>query len=214
MPSADCTRVAEAFRIADELGDEIWKGWSKAPFAVALVTDEHEFLVRHPSPPKDFSKSGYDPTLKSDVYYRKRVFPPGMIATLFLEGVPTVVIGQPEKTYTRTSTPWVIVLLHEHFHQLQYSRPDYRAKTEALGLARGDQNSMWMLNHPFAYSDAGVNQRFAALCRALSDALAAPAAELKEKVAAYLGARREFTGALSADDAKYFSFPDTNGICG
>jgi hypothetical protein len=206
IPPANHTRMAEAFRVADKLGDEIWKGWSKAPFAVLLVTGEHEFLVRHPDPPKGFSKSRYDPALKSDVYHRKRVFGPGMIATLFLEGIPTVVIGQAEKTYTRTSTPWVIVLLHEHFHQLQYSEADYRAKTEALNLSRGDQNSMWMLNHPFPYADPEVNKRFSALCRALSDALAAPAAELKSKAAAYFAARREFTGALSADDSKYFSF--------
>ena len=206
ISQTDRTRMAEAFRIADKLGDEIWSGWRKAPFAVVLVTDEHEFLIRHPNPPKDFSKSSYDPELKSDVYYRKRVFPPGMIATLFLEGLPTVVIGQAEKTYARTSTPWVLVLLHEHFHQLQYSDKNYRASTEALNLARGDQNGMWMLNHPFAYTDAEVNRRFSALCRALSDALAAPAPELKTRVAAYLAARREFTTALSADDSKYFSF--------
>jgi hypothetical protein len=206
IPPTDRTRLAEAFRVADRLGDEIWKGWSKAPFAVLLVTDEHEFLVRHPNPPKEFSKSSYDPALKSDVYHRKRGFGPGMIATLFLEGIPTVVIGQAENTYTRTSTPWVIVLLHEHFHQLQYSQSDYRSKTEALNLARGDQNSMWMLNHPFPYTDPEVNKRFSALCRALSDALAAPAADLKSKAAAYFAARREFTGALSADDSKYFSF--------
>jgi hypothetical protein len=63
-----------------------------------------------------------------------------------------------------------------------------------------------MLNHPFPYTDAEMNKRFSALCRALSDALAAPEADLKSKAAAYLAARREFTGALSADDSKYFSF--------
>ena len=31
----DRVRLAEAFNLADKLGDDLWSGWSKAPFAVA-----------------------------------------------------------------------------------------------------------------------------------------------------------------------------------
>jgi len=34
----DRTRLAEAFRLSDQLADELWAGWSKAPLAVLLVT--------------------------------------------------------------------------------------------------------------------------------------------------------------------------------
>ena len=46
----DGTRLIEAFRVGDRLGDRIWPGWSRAPFAVLLVTPEYEFLIRHPLP--------------------------------------------------------------------------------------------------------------------------------------------------------------------
>src|SRR5688572_33020558 len=74
LSAIDRTRLAEAFRLGDRIGDRIWPDWSKAPFAVLLVTPEHEFLIRHPKPSADFTNLGYDPVLKSDVYYRKRNF--------------------------------------------------------------------------------------------------------------------------------------------
>ncbi len=37
----DRVRLGETFRIGDRLGDQIWRGWSKAPFAVLLVTPEY-----------------------------------------------------------------------------------------------------------------------------------------------------------------------------
>jgi len=50
MTPADRTRIAEAYRLADKLGDRLWAGWSKTPFAVLLVTSDREFLIRHPAP--------------------------------------------------------------------------------------------------------------------------------------------------------------------
>lgn len=70
----DRVRLAEAFSLRDKLGDDIWSGWSKTPFAVLLVTQDKEFLIRHPEPSKDFTSLGYDARLKSDVYYRDRKF--------------------------------------------------------------------------------------------------------------------------------------------
>ncbi|HXG91579.1 MAG TPA: hypothetical protein VNN73_04325 [Blastocatellia bacterium] len=201
ISQVDRIRLAEAFRIAEKLGDKVWKGWSKAPFAIVLVTAEHEFLIRHPKPPKDFTPLKLDALLRSEVYFRKRVFQPSLLATLFLEGVPTIVIGQAENTDAKTSTRWVVTLLHEHFHQLQYSQPDYAAATNALNLSHGDQTGMWMLNFPFPYAAPEVNKNFSALCRALADAL-----QRKNKLAAYIEARRQFKESLSEDDYKYFSF--------
>src|SRR5215475_5604391 len=70
LSAIDRTRLIETFRLADRLGDRIWPSWSKAPFAVLLVTPENEFLIRHPKPSPDFTSLGFDPSLKSEVYYR------------------------------------------------------------------------------------------------------------------------------------------------
>src|SRR5438876_11935970 len=74
LPAIDRTRLAEAFRLGDRIGDRVWPGWSKAPFAVLLVTPDYEFLMRHPKPSADFINQGYDAVLKSNVDYRKRIF--------------------------------------------------------------------------------------------------------------------------------------------
>jgi hypothetical protein len=60
LSSIDRIRLAEAFRLGDQIGDRVWPGWKKAPFAVLLVTPETEFLIRHPKPSEDFTKTGYD----------------------------------------------------------------------------------------------------------------------------------------------------------
>ncbi len=204
---ADRVRLAEAFRLSDQLSDKVWPGWHKTPFAVLLLANDYEFLLRHPQPPDDFKLLSDDSLLKTKVYYRKRTFPPNLLATLFVGGLPTVAIGQAENTMARTSTPWVVTLMHEHFHQLQYSQADYQAGTKALNLARGDQSGMWMLNYPFAYKSEAVNEAYAAMCRRLAEALDEQnQRSFGERLAAYLDARKQFQQAVSEDDYKYFSF--------
>src|SRR5215218_4041507 len=159
----DRVRIAEAFRLADAIGDSIWPGWTSAPFAVLLVTPEREFLVRHPRPSSEFTRIGYDSLLRSEVLVRDRTLSPSFLATFpAVGGVPTIVVGQPRAT-GKSSTEWVLTLLHEHFHQLQTSRPDYYARVGALGLARGDQTGMWMLNYAFPYDSSAARTRFAEL---------------------------------------------------
>jgi len=102
----DRIRLAEAFRLSDQLGDELWPGWSKAPLAVLLVTPEKEFLIRHPQPSNDFTPLGYDSKLKSEVFYRDRKFQTSLLATFpAVGGISTIVIGQAENTASKTSAP-------------------------------------------------------------------------------------------------------------
>lgn len=208
ISDSERTLLAEAFRINELLGDQVWSAWSKAPFAVLLVTPEYEFLIRHPRPSTDFTSLGYDSLLGSDVLYRKRVFAPNLLATFpAVNGVPTIVIGEPENTAAKTPTRWLVTLLHEHFHQLQMSQPNYYADVDSLGLARGDKTGMWMLNFPFPYDSAKVQRQFLLLCRSLSDALqSSGAADVRRKVSVYLQRKREFRKILSPDDYRYFSF--------
>ena len=208
VAEVDRIRLAEAFRLAESLGDRVWKDWDKAPFAVLFVTPEYEFLIRHPRPSKDFTLIGYDPMLRSDVYFRKRIFATGLLATFpAVGGVSTIVIGRAENTDKKTSTPWVITMLHEHFHQLQDSQPNSYAETEALNLSHGDQTGMWMLNYAFPYESPEVKQQFSVLSRLLVEALQPKSkSAFSTKLAAYLEARGQLQKMLSLDDYKYFSF--------
>ena len=204
----DRIRLAEAFNLSEKLGDDLWPGWSKAPFAVLLVTPDKEFLIRHPRPSEDFTPLGYDAQLKSEVFYRDRKFGTDLLATFpAVGGVSTIVIGQPENTASKTSTPWVITLMHEHFHQLQDAQPNFFKDTEALGLSRGDQTGMWMLNYPFPYTSSEVSQQFSLLIRLLVEAMQAETqADFSSKLASYLEARQTLKKMLSVDDFKYMSF--------
>lgn len=208
LSEIDRVRLAEAFRLAEKLGDDLWPGWSKAPFAVLLVTQDKEFLIRHPQPSKDFISLGHDTRLKSDVYYRDRKFQPNLLATFpAVGGLSTIVIGQAENTAAKTSTPWVVTLLHEHFHQLQDSQPNFYQDVERLNLSRGDQTGMWMLNYPFPYTSPEVSKQFSVLTRLLVEALDAKSKNLfSAKLAAYLDARDALKKLLPPDDYKYLSF--------
>lgn len=208
LREVDRVRLAEAFSLSDKLGDDLWAGWSKVPFAVLLVTPDKEFLIRHPRPSEDFKSLGYDAQLKSDVYYRDRKFATNLLATFpAVGGLSTIVIGQAENTASKTSTPWVITLLHEHFHQLQDSQPDFFKETEGLNLSRGDQTGMWMINYPFPYATPEVSQQFSVLARLIVKAIEAKdQVTFSSKLAAYLEARNALKKMLSADDYKYLSF--------
>lgn len=208
LPRTDGIRIAEAFRLADALGNRLWPGWHKAPFAVLLVTPEHEFLIRHPKPSNDFVLSADDAVLKQKVWFRKRHYPVHFLATFpAVGGVPTIVIGQAENTEAKTTTRWVITLLHEHFHQLQNSQPRYYADVDALGLAQGDQTAMWMLKYPFPYAVPEVKDQFSVMSRSLAAALRArQEPDFAEKVASYFEAKKKFKSLLKGEDYKYLAF--------
>jgi len=208
LADSDRIRLREAFRLADQLEEQVWPGWKQAPFAVPLVTPDYEFLVRHPQPSGEFTKLGSDALLGSDVYFRKRQFPVQMQATFpAVNGLNTVVIGQAELTADKTSSRWVITVMHEHFHQFVNTRPGYIGGMDALDLAHGDNTGMWMLNFPFPYDSPEVQEKFVAMNRALADALASPdGADLQEKSKAYQRARQAFREALPVDAERYFAF--------
>jgi hypothetical protein len=210
MPQADRVRLAEFFRLGESAGDRLWNGWGEAPFAVLLVTSQHEFLVRHPHPSGDFVSLGYDSLLGSEVFVRERTQPTNVEATLPAiqpSMISTIVIGEAPNTSSKTSTPWVVTLLHEHFHQLQDSQPDYYPAVNALGLSDSDKTGMWMLEYPFPYDSVEVQRRFSDLSKLLLEALQArDDADRATKLASYLAERRKFQETLAPDSYKYFSF--------
>src|SRR5215468_1876795 len=109
LSEVDRVRLAEAFRLGDKIGDQVWPGWDKAPFAVLLVTPDHEFLIRHPKPSDDFALAGEDALLKGKVWHRRRKHPTNFLATFpAVGGVSTAVIGQAQNTEAQTSSRWVI----------------------------------------------------------------------------------------------------------
>ena len=202
IPAADATRIAEFYRLADQIQDKVWPGWSKAPAPLLLVTAETEYLTHFGDPPKDFQK------LNDDLYARPRQFSPGLLATFPAFGPPAaIVIGEPASTSAKTSTPWLITVMHEHFHQLQDAQPGYYQAVDELGLSKGDKTGMWMLNYPFPYEEPEIAQSWAHL----RDTLLAALSEVDQQkfgplAKAYLKERSLFMAQFLPGDRKYFSF--------
>jgi hypothetical protein len=202
IPQDDAIRIREFYRLADQVQDQIWPHWDRVPTPLLLVTEKAEFLTHYPAPPKEFTK------VDGGFYERPRQFPTELLATFPAFGPPSViVIGEPKNTKSKTSTPWLITLMHEHFHQLQNSQPDYYKGVESLGLGHGDQSGMWMLNYAFPYEEPHVVEGFGhlrdLLLAAVSEQDDVEFAKLAKK---YAAERKKFLAQLSADDHKYFSF--------
>jgi len=143
-----------------------------------------------------------------DLYARPRQFPTSFQATFPAFGPPAViVVGEPSNTISKTSTPWLFTLMHEHFHQLQWAQRGYLDAVQALDLAHGDASGMWMLNYPFPYEKPEVGKAFGELRDSLVLAVNETDATAFEKLAReYMEQRKKFFAQLSADDRKYLSF--------
>jgi uncharacterized MAPEG superfamily protein len=198
----DAIRIAEFYRLAPTIEDKIWPGWSKAPAPLILVAADTEFLTHDTNPPKDFKQ------VANGLYARPRQYPVNLQATFPAFGPPAVmVVGEPANTGSKTSTAWLFVLMHEHFHQLQWAQPGYYAAVNGLGLSRGDNTGMWMLNYPFPYENPVIARAFADLRDLLLRAVNEPdGPEFRAIATEYINARTKFFAQLSPDDHKYFAF--------
>jgi hypothetical protein len=202
----DRVRLAEARRLADQVCDRLWPSWGETPFQVLLVSDSAEFLLGHRRPAGGFARLGYDAALRGELWTRPRRFSPTLLATFpAVGGVPTIVIGTAERT-GKSSTAWVLTLLHEHFHQWQYSQPGYYAGVSRLDLAHGDSTGQWMLNYAFPYDSAPVQRAMRSLGTALVRALEAPPGARAKALKDVVDARDTLRGRLTAADYRYFEF--------
>ena len=190
-PAADAANIALSATIAQRVGDRIWPDWSKTKFAIDLLTAGGPVEV-------NFDKPVPVPS-----------FPPQMEASFpFSNGVPTIVIGEPQFTQAKTPIRWSVTLLHEHFHQWQYSWPQYNSSVKNLGLAPpGDTNAMWMLNYPFPYSDAAIGTAYSVMTHRLAEAIRGIGTpEFGAQFQSYLVGRKQFAAMLKPNDYKYFAF--------
>ena len=207
MRTADKLRIREAITISEKFGERIWKGINETPFTIILVTDSTEFLISHPYPSADFILSEKDTILKTDILFRKRQYSPALLATFpAVNGVNCIVVGTPENTGLN-STEWIITLLHEHFHQYEYSYPGYYQSVEELELSGGDQSGMWMLNYPFPYEDKQVIKQYQKYTLTLSSLLGGISNKnFNSLFNKYKRERNNLKQLLKPADYRYFSF--------
>ena len=202
------TSVSQVRSFARAQGEALWPGYGTAPFEFLLVQAKEETLLCRATVPSDFKPAGHDREAGCARYVRARTpLSDKLLAAMPLFGPPpTIVMGTPETT-GRTPASWLRTILHEHFHQWQFSLPDYFKRTDGLGLKNGDETGMWALNYPFPYSRADVVAAQAAASKALADAVAARGTgDFKPKLEGYLKQRAAFRAAVSERDWRYIDF--------
>jgi hypothetical protein len=147
-----------------------------------------------------------DPASGVPAWSRSPRFPSTMRATFpAVEGRPTIVIGTPRGTGLPPER-WELTVAHEHFHQFQYSRPDYYSRLNALGLAHGDTTGMWALQFPFPYDSAPVQAAVRRWAGALRDALMASPTRREDARARVREARRALDALLAPEERRYLDF--------
>ena len=207
MRKEDKIRIKEAINISNRFGDVIWPGINDVPFVVLFLTDSIEFLINHPYPSADFKISEEDSLLKTKIFYRKRQYPKTFLATFpAVNGINCMVVGTPENT-GKNSTDWIITLLHEHFHQFQYTQKDHYASVAGLDLANGDETGMWQLNYPLPYDSLPVSSQYSKYTTALSNAVSGiNNKDFRKLLMQYTDERKKLIGLFKPSDYKYFSF--------
>ena len=207
MRKEDKIRIREAINISNRFGDSIWQGINKTPFVVLLLTDSVEFLINHPYPTDDLKLSEQDEILKTKILYRKRQFSKTFLATFpAINGVNCIVAGTPENT-GKSTTDWIITLLHEHFHQYQYTQKDYYTSVASLDLAGDDQSGMWQLNYPFPYDSLPVSNQYLRYTDALSKVVSSvDKKDFQKAFNIFHIERKKLMGLLKPADYRYISF--------
>jgi hypothetical protein len=201
----DPRELIQKARAAAELyGNHVWAGFSDAPFGILLVEEDRERLFCHQGLPDSFELTGVDPILSCPSSTRPASFPPNMLASFpAVDGVATIVIGTPEAT-GKSPDAWVLTILHEHFHQMQFAWPDYYPGTSDLGLSGGDETGMWMLNYPFPYDRGETVSAFRVMANRLIKARDARNTDaFYDALEGYWQAREAARRTVSEDDWRY-----------
>lgn len=200
--------LVDVRKFAAAEGEALWPGYGTAPFEFLLVEEKQETLLCRDRVPTGFVGDGRDPATGCQRHVRPRtLLSDKLLAAMPLFGPPpTIVMGTPQTT-GRTPASWLRTILHEHFHQWQFTLPDYFARVDALDLKGGDTSGMWVLNYAFPYERPDVVASQAAASNALADAVAARGSpDFNARLEAYLARRRAFEKAAGPDNWRYIDF--------
>jgi hypothetical protein len=193
--------------IGRNAGEKVWKGMAAAPFDVLLIEQERETLFCSPTR-KDFARRRWDPITRCWTQTRARTQDPDSFGEtdVFGNGRPIILVGVPP-TKPDDLQFWTALMVHEHFHQLQDSKPWMGAEVKLLGpvFGGGTGANSWALVYPFPYKREDVNAVFDKMAAAALDFLQAKTAEEGSNAASdYLAQRAALEHLVSPTDWRYF----------
>ncbi|TVQ19556.1 MAG: hypothetical protein EA361_00670 [Bacteroidetes bacterium] len=203
----EITLIKAADYIITHFGDSIWENISSTPLRILMITDSLEYLFNHNNPDDSFEWFKYDSLLNSNIYVRKRRFPPFLRATFpAVNGIDCIVVGDPKNTQM-SDEDWIVMLLHEHFHLYQGIHPNYNENIAVLAQKISGDSDNWMLDYDFPYNDATLNKLFKEYSNSLLETfISLNKNDLKEKMERYVINQAEIRNHLTSHDYSYFQF--------
>jgi len=186
--------IRQAMTLKNELASNYWKEWKSVPMTLLFVTEQKEYLFNRV--PND---SSFELVCDS-IYSRNTTQPINLLAAFpLVDWKPTIVVGQPDNTNTRSIEHFLMTLLHEHFHQFQYANPEYFERSNGLGLAKDENDFMWQLNYAFPYDNPEVEKALSEMQSILLDFITTR----KMQVDQYLKAKERLRAVISEKDYRY-----------
>ncbi|MFK4004880.1 hypothetical protein [Qipengyuania sp. NPDC077563] len=141
--------------------------------------------------------------------FRPRELPIDLSAATDL-GEHQVIMMGTASTLETTPAEWVVIVLHEAFHQYQSMLPAYVNATNKVRLNFEDGNepdARWMLDYPFPYADPQVRTIYADMTGSALQFLEASSEQQKlAAIADYLAARERAKRKVGAKNWTYFEF--------
>lgn len=199
---AQCPKesIIQLIEVANQLKSQLvqsyWQEWSEVEMPILQIDDDSEFLFNTQSSDTTFHQSC------ENYLSRPTSLNKSLLATFpLVDGQPTIVVGTPENT-GKSPEAWTVTLLHEHFHQLQFSHPNYYTAQKALQLDNGDQTGMWMLNYPFPYDQKSVNTHLKAMATNL---LRLDSLDPREVLLTHNTLKRQLRDKLGEEHYKYLN---------
>lgn len=123
LSALDKARLAEAFQLRRELGDQVWPGWSKADIPAIVYNEDYAFLVGYLDPPDGWVKipgtatrgtrweAVTEDSFNGQVYYRQQLSTPGVTPQSF-----AVRVGE-RYVPSLTTREWMEIVMGNDFKE-------------------------------------------------------------------------------------------------
>lgn len=178
LSEAEKARLAEFFRVRQQLGDTVWPGWGTADIPVIVYNEAYAFLVGYPDPPEGWVKVPQNElrggswelilndSFNGEPYYRQQLPATGEIPEAF-----TVKVGD-QWAASMLTMEWMEISL---MNQFQRELPSFLAPIFPYPLVtdlflRGSDGYISALAHEsfHAYQGIAAPERLAAAETAVS----------------------------------------------
>lgn len=197
-PSARNVELVQiASKLKDAVGEVFWEEWKDIPMISLLVEEHYEYVFNYTPLDSSFRQDSL-----SGLYFRPRTQGLDLLATFpLVDWKTTMVLGTPENTAVQSDLHWLLTVIHEHFHQLQYTQPRYFQGSKELALAQGENDYLWPLNFPFPYNNQKVVQQLFEMRKTLKNALSDTSL-----VSTYRAQKAQLQAIISEKEYRYLNF--------